>query len=372
MAEFASEVGKTLEDFFGKVSDMSDIANQHTNASLPAYVKGSSINSRVFIEDAIAAEPVMADLLSSVHSLYVSYILVALQLGQFVSKFRTVRDILSTVATESLIEAEDQFCDIYAALEALAPEEEKKEEKQPKNEKNNTIQSTKADKVSAKDLPPLPSGRLITISMTNPENGNKVADVDVLVQLTPYMIPEEVADAFITLDVTPTIRQRWLQFKAKEISFVSDFLFQADLIKKRRQAMKKDVNRVLMTLVGEHNKANMKRGRNITKIMAGKDGISRNIFNMVMVFSKPTFEKAMSDIGFDFNNPQDRANYFAQSMAMMIAVVDPMYNTVSLYINGIDKAGTYTYKQFERSGSGSNASALQTIAALQQGSLPRF
>lgn len=353
-SRFASNLIDTLEF-------IRDAADDFSATSLPGYLKRSSINSRVFIERSLFDESVTANLMNTVQSMYVGYVLAAMQMNTFVSKTKTVRDMLRTVATENVEIATDPFFqDAFSAIESFGVKPNPEAPSKTKGSNRSRDESTL----------PLPAGRMITLTLTDPETKNSV-DVDVLIELSPYAIDEEVVKQFISMNIKPSLAQRYLQFKAGEISFWSDFVFQADLAREHAKALKKDKNGALADLLAEQNKAIQKMG---TNFLSGSKDKYRNIANTIMIFEKSTFDQGCNDtgLGYNFNNAADRARFFSTSFAMILCVVDTMYSQVSIYVNGLDKFGTYTYRQLEKASTSQDGNLMAVMQAVQQGNMPRF
>ena len=102
---------------------------KRTSMSLFQYTKRSMINSRVFITDNLMSEEILNPLMLNTMNLYVGLILTALSMNQYISDTKKVRDLISTVATESFDKVPDdlpkytsELLDTYfGQLEATQP-----------------------------------------------------------------------------------------------------------------------------------------------------------------------------------------------------------------------------------------------------------
>ena len=103
--------------------------DERTSMSLFQYTKRSMINSRVFITDNLMSEEILNPLMLNTMNLYVGLILTALSMNQYISDTKKVRDLISTVATESFDKVPDdlpkytsELLDTYfGQLEATQP-----------------------------------------------------------------------------------------------------------------------------------------------------------------------------------------------------------------------------------------------------------
>ena len=73
---------------------------------------------------------------------------------------------------------------------------------------------------------------------------------------------------------------------------------------------------------------------------------SSNLANSVVVFSEDTVTRAKADSGIDLHNDQDRQRYFRDAYAMIVAIVDPLHQRVTIYFNGLDGALECSYSDF--------------------------
>lgn len=70
-------------------------------SSLTAYTAKSNVISRVYLDQAIAADDICIPLLGTLNQLYCCYVISALNLDSYVIGGRTVRDVIGSVASES-------------------------------------------------------------------------------------------------------------------------------------------------------------------------------------------------------------------------------------------------------------------------------
>ena len=348
--------------FVQTLVDIADSVLNQNHTSLAEYTKVANISSRAFVERSIAGEEVTANILSAVHQLYTAWIIMAMQMSTRISKYETVRDMMQTVASEALLSQQKPFESVFVAMENFGAPATMASGRGPTNVGSG--QRSTRDEMTQ----PLPAGKMVTIGFDD-DHGNHVADVDLLITIRPFIVETEVAEQLMTLVNVPSLKQRYLQWSAGEINFLSDLVFHSDTMKKRREALKKDDTGVLNEIIEAQNKGARRTGYSV---MFGKN--MKNLANTVYVLDKTTFDRACSDSGVDFNNKAQRQKFFLTSFAMMVIVVDPMYSTVTMYINGLDSSGTYPYRLFEKKGMSNGSADMmnQFVQAMSRGSMPRF
>jgi len=373
--------------------------------SLPAYTKPLRLLSRVYIDESVANNPVITDVIKSVHTQYAAFVLTALQMNQFVKEGISVQDMLRVVATEdnqtheSVVEG--LFGSKTSALEAgkvppfikpPKPDEERPNPvppfiKPPKSEppkaspvppfikpvvkppepKGNTQVTGKI--VSLSGDPHIPSGKLLEITLVNPENPNASVTLNLMIQLAPYIVPQQISVEFLVKDAIPTMYQRFLMWKTGEISFWRDFVAMGDVVDRRNRLRRMDPTGVIDSVLNKQAKSRQRVFGNINRDKAEK---ARNIANSVLIFNRETVQRAKADFGFDLSNSSAREKYFATSFAMIIVVVDPLYNQVTFYYNGLDDTATFSFDQMAPPSKGGGLDLVSVMNALNQGRAPRF
>ena len=435
-----------------KVQDVMDAGN----ISLPAYAKPLRICSRVYMDEASYSDPIITDVIKTIHTQYAGFVLNALQMNQLVTRSRTVQDMLRVVATEDNKPHESIVGTLFSAYtnpamtnderedrerrrekreeerakreeerhkrEAEKVEREKKEKaekaehdkvekegrdkrdierterekEKERREKEKHVDEQKRKKTREDDVVGgkssnsitgkvvslagdnhVPAGKLIEVTLTNPEDPLTNKTVTLLIQLAPYRVPEPVAVQMLIKDVVPSFFQRVMQWRTSEISFWRDLIFMTDIVKKRERLMKMDPTGILADHV---NTLDNKRFSALNNLSVDKANRARNIANSVVVVSRETVQRAKAESGVDItrqgtdmSDAGDRQRFFATSFAMMLVVIDVLYNQVTFYYNGLDDSATFSFDQIQVSNKGGGGLDLVSVLnALGQGRAPKF
>jgi hypothetical protein len=251
------------------------------------------------------------------------------------------------------------------------PAELKKKTEHAASIKAGTVPSGAAGKVvSLAGDNHVPAGKVVEITLTNPENDQASTTVNLFIQLAPYVVPQEIAVDFLTKDITPTFKQRWMQWRTGEISFWNDLVAGSDIHKRREMLRRMDPSGVLDDAI---NKQTQARGRVFGNLLANNSTRARNIANSVLIFSSDTIRRAKAESGVDISKTTDRQNFFNTSFSMILVVVDTLYNQVTFYYNGIDDSATFTFDQMQlASKGGGGLDMVAVMNALGQGRSPKF
>ena len=213
----------------------------------------------------------------------------------------------------------------------------------------------------------LPTGRILNIPMlTDAKVG---FNLQLLVQLFPFFVNSDVAQAFIDLNFSPSFSRRYRAAEAGEISFFKDFILSCDLRQKRMKALLNDKSGGLADMINKQKNAVASHWMNLFK---NSDTAKINIANTILIFNKSTIDKTLNNLGLNFNNYRDRKNFFEKSYCMMLILVDQMYNEVTIYYNGIEAVSTFKYEQIKRESKKDSTDLVSIMKAYAQGLAPKF
>lgn len=393
--------------------------------SLTELAKQSMINSRVYIEKNLATDEILTPLMQNIMSLYCGLVFTAVNLNQNICGSKTVKDISSTVSSAEAFDAQ-QKSDTFDSTMGLMKDYFVGSNKDPmvnrpyvsmsrnsnhRNNNNNnnsnpnksndihnntyygdTVQnlnpvntfntssdnrnfstSVKYDMKPASIIDPdpksvnLPSGRILNIPMLT--DANTMFNLQLLIQLFPFFIETDVAQEFINLNFTPSFWRRFTQFKAGEISFFKDFIFSCDLRDKRMKALIKDKTGGLADMINKQKNAVASHWMNFLR----KPGTEKvNIASTILILNRNSVDKTLNKSGIDLKNISNRKRFFENSYCMMLALVDQMYNEVTIYYNGIEAVSTFKYDQIKRESKKESTDLVSIMKSYAQGLAPKF
>lgn len=354
---------------FGGLVEMVRNLEDATSMSLFQYTKRSTINSRVFIEKTLAGEEILTPLMLNIMNLYTGLILTATCMNQYVTSTKRVRDMMSVVATESYNQPP---VDLDACMESFF--------QQPKMDvgwQNSTVTDDNAfeDSGGGQVVDPetrianLPSGRIIQVEFANPSAGRRNAQkIDLQLNLQPTYIPTDVAQQFVELHFSPSLKQRWLQMTTGEISFWKDFILHQDQRKRRIDALRHDKTGTLREMI-ERKENNLSRAwLKLTTVMPEY----QNIANSILIFDKNNLQKVCSRSGLKLTDYRSRQAFLDKTFVMMMCVVDPMYNSVDMYYHGLQNTSTFTFDQIKRNSQTEKVDLMSVMKTYAQGMAPKF
>ena len=366
MASYSSETMGSVLQLMEYIREAKD----RSITSLSEYTKKTMVMSRAYVESTLSDEDGTKYIIKFVNRMLMGFVSCAVGLDGLVSGGRTVRDMASSISTEDFHTFTDlikeKFGDKNVSIKDVAGLEDnnqKEDDKDKKDEDKNS--SGKVNEIKASD--DLFCGRLVEVKISD-GNGKDVS-LYFYVQILPYTTPSKVMEQFISMNFPPSFATRWAQFKAGEISFWKGLLFETDLVDKRKKALKADRDGILREME-DH------RQRQITKAMKAMSPTANknhNSASSIIIVSRRTLERTMKDQGLDYSRFDVRQKIMNSTMSLMLVVYDPNYDTVDLYVNGIQNAGKYSIDKIKSSVSKESKDDLKSLLQMMAaGSLPRI
>lgn len=333
----------------------------NTASSLTEAIKETQINSSVYIQNKIASDEIAPPLMNMLNQIYCSFIITAIGLNQYVSDNRTVRDAVRSVSTESYNDA----------LELVTNEF---------GNKGQQVSLEKAGVVKLQDKEKrLMASKVIELeldlktkkqSIGEKHGGDSVkASIYLTCTLIPRFMPSDVIKSLVTLKYRPKIGDRWAQFTSGEISFWKDFVLCGDLLNAERKGFKKDTTGILYEIASNQN--NKLSKQLFETILLGVP--RNNMASTIMIVDKNTMDNISTKTHFSWDNYRDRQKFFFETSTMMMVMVDPMYNLVDVYFNGLKNKANYTFdmiNSFEGS-KGKDIDMTKVMSQLAQGNAPQ-
>jgi hypothetical protein len=341
-----------------------------TSNSITAYSAQTTILSRAFVDESVLNEPIIPNLFRALHSWYAAQIIAALHLSQMVTAQQSVQDIMSVVQSgqnarhtgvvshagrgiwgkvlQRRAGLESLLMGLVgeAALETLhakTPGQDAALVEEPKSDNGHRDVSVRSINPSENRIGPL--GELYEVKLTNPSVPGQTTTIPVFIQMQPSQIPAEIAPRFVDMNVTPSLWQRWTQMRGGELTFWKDFIFQRDLIKRGRSVLKDatqyEAFSQFLKTVAKKDKYALD---DATDHLSTRQ--SSNLANSVVIFSEETVAQAKNDSGIDLHDDAQRRRYFHDTYTMILVIVDPLHQRLTVYFNGIEGSLDASYGDF--------------------------
>lgn len=349
-------IAKAAAGTIGQLRAFLEECKDRNVSSLTEYTKKTNIISRIYIEEGLANESATIPLIKMINQIYSGLVFSALGMGDMIAGGKTVRQLMSVVSTENYSNFTDVVKNEFGASKEDLVALEGNQDSGDKQWKDMEASSAA-----------LFSGRLLEVTV----GGKDGAKLYFYIQLLPYLTPSSVMESFVTLNFTPPVQRRWWAYKAGEISFWKDFVFEADKVAKRKKAIIADKDGVLREMEARKQSGVSKA---LSNFATTSGNMNRNAANSIIIMSKQTLDRVSKENGFDIRRYDQRQTLFKDTMSMIFAVYDNLYNTVDMYFNGLESRGEYTTDMLEKAAKkGDSGLDLKTlITLLTNGNAPRF
>lgn len=217
------------------------------------------------------------------------------------------------------------------------------------------------------EMPNLAVGKLINLALAVPDEcsktGERIVNVPITVRLSPALLNEESLTYLFTHRKEDNgLVERYHSWRAGRIEFIRDMIFAEDLIREYRRAAIKDKTGTLQEIVRRAN--NARAFGLLTK------NPSLSIASNIYVLSKDSAQMIEAKVGQRFSSVKGREKILEGTYAMIIAVVDPEWNIVTCYFNGIPQPSTFSLKSLKSSSKGPDIGDI--MKTLLEGRAPTF
>lgn len=413
----------SLKDFLIKL----DKVDRETSASLTGYISKVSVDGTVYMEQNIVEDDIAVPLMGCLTQMYVCWILCALGLDSVCNDGRTVNERMRLVhglqmlddellnkiragfgvgSTPAKIEVSNEASplgDVESQVSRLATgrlvefdfntgaksvttvvnddksNQQKYNYSNAKDKDGNLLYPPKIakggkeiDGVVLEEGTPVEYGSTTTNrrSETNTTQTPGSCKAYFYVMLHPFQINKEIYNNFMQVNFVPTVSTRWRAVRAREISFWKDFVFSRDLVEREAKLLKKDKTGLVARMMARQRSGVWRWAAGMLDLIPR----SNNLSNAILVFDKSTFDTSCREAHIDFNNVNQRMQFFRKTFTMMVVVVDTMYGKVDMYYAGVPQVGNYTFNMINKVGAGKNDNFdLKAImTAFAGGNSPRF
>lgn len=352
--------------------------------SLPQFIKPSLIESPNFMQTSLAEEPIVNDILKNMYNIYIGYILCALQMNDIVVGDRRVRDLLSAISsTEAFIDTSALVQGLTGTVETFDPKSIVKRPGESEADYNRRVweaqQRYELDKSKLPNISgsghsadktinvPIASGRQVEVTFSAGPDREPIK-VLINVKFNTRLIPNEVVEHIVSQDVTASVYQRWLQFRAGEIRFLKDFVFRVDQLQRKEDALRSDKTHVLSDIF--YQQSNVLRQQ--IRRLFGHGGSSYNLANSILMLDEETATYYARKSNFSFEKYADRKRFFSRTYNLFIILVDNRFSRVTIYTNGLEQGASYSFNEMKASGSSDKMSLKDIMEYLSKNQMPKF
>lgn len=352
MAGNAGQVGKEL------MQTVLTAAKATTRvSSLADLAKPCRVEPITLIDQTIADQPYITDLMKLTVSLFAGYYLQAVNMVMGVGKIDTLKvfDTLNPERSQGGLAFENYRSAVYdpatyrdglPSLEAfsqpmrdgliaeyseekyVASLEDDKSSEEKVREPRNSISSSDAHKIYEAEN--LAIGKLLNVDVTSDGEKKKLP---VIIKLTPAVVPSDTLTQIFTAGGRDTWAHRLFLVKTGQIKFWQDFVMGQDMIDAHMKALMTDRSGAYQAIMD-------RRRNNVSKsIQSGR--LSLADASNIAIISASTLKKTANQLFAKLDDKNMREKIFDNSYLLMLMVVDERWGRVTIYHRGVDLSTSY-------------------------------
>lgn len=381
----SSDVQTTLEF----VSYLSDALRSAKSDSLIEYSKPTRVEPIVLMDDRVASLDMAPDLMQSLTSIFAGYYLQSVALSLNVGKVDVVklldrvnpnRDLGDGVlrglaglrtATESAesyryalpvpgeavglehFGLENELGDVTTNLVGQAYD---------RNRDGGGGDSSKSNLEIVKEASNLSVGKIVEVEVADGENKAKFPiAIRLIVAATP---PSGVVRTLAQGNQPTSVKERYHGWRSGRLSFVRDLVLCQDLIDNHRKGLVNDTSGIYT------NTMKRRRKNNLSAILTQSPSLATA--SNIVVMAEETRKELEREVGGRLKDFRTREKIFKETYAMLMAVVDPQWESVTIYHRSIDMPTDLTARDLKTSSKGNGPDVTEILKAYTAGNTPNL
>lgn len=357
----------TITTTLTAVGKIPDLLRSARAGSLIEYTKTTRVEPVVLVDQGAVALPYIHDVLQSVNSIFAGYYLQAVALSLNVGKVDTIR-VLDKVNPardpaenagmfigDMLLSEESYKYGLPVIGQSFGLEAYGDDKKQP------VENSFGKDSVKmATEVANLSVGKLFDVHVES--EGHK-ATIPVSVRLiVSAATPDNLVHILTVGSKDTSVKERYHAWRAGQLTFVKDLIMCQDLVDEHREALMKDAT-------GQYASTLKRRDKNrLAAALSGSPSIATA--SNIYVLMNSTVSKLEGDIGGRLKDFKVRENIFKNTYIMLMVVIDPSWEQITIYHRSIDTPTQLSVKELKAANRGTGPDVAEILKAFQLGNAP--
>lgn len=364
MLGLISTFEKTVITPLAAAGQIPDLVRASKADSLIEYAKVTRVEPVTMVDQSILHLEFMPDVMQSVNSIFTGYYLQAVMLSLNVGSVDTIKLLDRVNPNRDPIDAGAMLIgDMFS--------EESYKYALPRIGKATGLEAYGDDKRSSagsqKDVGELINnvtnlsvGKMIEIHV---ESGGHKAMIPAMVRLiVTGMDPQTLIHILADGSKDKSIKERFHGWRSGQLNFWRDLILCQDLIDDHRKALMKDSS-------GVYAATRSKRNKNILSAILSRNPSVATASNIVII-NKSNAKELEREVGGKLNSYKTRQKIFESTYIMLMIVVDPSWEAVTIYHRGIEQPTELNVKQLKAANRGSGPDVSEILKAYQLGQAP--
>lgn len=337
-------------------------SNANRANSLVEATRDTRVEPIALIDSTIVNEPITSEILATCTKLFAGYYLRAVDLTSTIggvevskrlSRFNPNRSVIDAVVSTASYASDE----LYPSLDVSYKVGNEAAKEIVAGEKANNVNDVAA---SIKQMDNMALGMSINVTFSHED---KTYKMPVNIRMIPVSAsPKLIRNTFKAGSNRNSAKERWHRWKAGELSLVSDLILCNDLIKEHRQTQMADKS-------GFYTET-MRRRRNgsIAGMISGEPSIGTS--SNVMVISNRTAKEIEYELEGELSVFKIRERAFELTSVMILVVVDPDWERVTMYTRSIEIPTELKFRDFKDVNSKSGPDVSEILRMYQDAAKP--
>jgi len=356
-------------------SKIVNVLKNSQKGSLIEYTETSRVEPLVMIDSKASVVPFIGDVLQSVNSIFAGYYLQAVSIMGTVDdvEFKSFLDrlnpkdyksILSGVSDIATLESLEELDEHHPLQYNLSSPEDKSFVEhfgiEATDSNKDLIVNQKDNIASIRDGSNLAVGKLLNVTIN--VNGKKASFV-IAVRLIPLIVTvDQLVNTLTPADRDTDFDSRIQKWREGRIEFFKDLILCQDLIDKQKEKMIKDDIGIYTDSITKDSVGFLKSLR--------RNGINVSASNIIVITeqTKKEIERCVRGRLSDFKT---REKIFKESFIMLMVVVDPEWEAVTIYHRSIKEPTELVSRDLKNASKG-NTDIGEILKAYQLGNSPNI
>lgn len=382
MSVFLSGLSNAFVTLLKGTRDTTNAITELSAKSLVEMSGSAQVEPITAIDSTLVPYDALTDVLKLVNSLFASYYLSAGSVSTHVGRIDTVKlldrlnptrsvsfNIANSILLDGAISALEDYSEAqqpainphgFTLPRASMEDDGKSQTAQAYGELvGNARVSSSSSGTDLLTVSNLSIGQLVKFNI---EDGGKARAIDVTIRLIAYPTTPRVLRTILTWgEKDMRIKSRIRAFTAGELSFWRDLVFMRDIFVARRRAFLDDKSGLLQSLSARVNR----------NILAGVASLtpSAGTVSSILVVSEDTLRDIESELNGELSDFKTRQRVMNATGLMIIAVVDPIEEFVTIHTYSKKMSSTYSFKQIKSASKGGASELMEMIKLMSAGSM---
>lgn len=366
------------------VNRLSNTIRTVRSDSLIEYTRPTRVEPIALIDHTISDLPVMRDLTMSLTRLYAAYYLQAIAISaqvnnveviRILDKLNPARDPVDSFGNMLTLESKTVVSNNPYALTGFGLESKKPNFKFKPALEFTSIDGHEEDEMPMVSGSPsretqkhladlalnLSTGIMLNVDITINEH---TATIPVTVRLITTMTDPNVLKQMVLYSAKDkSIKARYTGYKTGELS-LKDLMFATDLIDAHRDGLLRDDSGKYADIIARKNK------NRLSGFVSANPSVSTA--SNIMIISKDNLEIIEGELGSKMSNFKVRQRVFKDTYLIMMVIVDPRWEQITIYHRGIPTSTDVGFKDLKNQKAANGLDMTEILKSYQLGRSPTF